>query len=1026
MRNIFIISIVLLSFFQFMYSEESTGEVVLYVFSLGKPTKDMRVVFNEKTVEFTDESGAARAVLNAGTHKVKVTGDKKVVAVAEFLVAAGESTRIIISAKNDGTNSEVEIEHPEGSVEKVDENINKNLTPGVFSGVVTSLVDKSVVPQVSIFIKGIKTRIVTDESGAFKTELPPGSYAVSFIHAQFSTQTVEGIEIREGLETVKNIELTPASIELDEYVVLVPHIQGGIASLMEERRESSAVSDVIGAEQMSKSGDSNAASALKRVTGLTVVGGKYVYVRGMGERYSSTLLNGSTLPSPEPEKRVVPLDIFPTGILQSVEVQKTFTPDMPGEFGGGVIKIKTKGIPEKFTASLSLSAGFADDSFSTGMSYKGGKYDWLGIDDGSRDIPKEVLDATKGGIALKEKDKYSKEGFTKEEMESLGESFPNRWNTHETMILPDLGFSLTLGDRWKLSDVSFGLLGSFSYSNGMETKQVTTNSYGYTGDDLAAKSRYTYDITTNDIKMGSILEAGLDIGKHTKIGNTLLVLRTTEDTVSVAEGYNFEIGDNTKTTKLRWTEQMLISEQIRGTHKIAAAGDLGFDWRYTFSRAEMKMPDSRHYRYDFYPEDDAYLLTKTTKSNERAFTYLADNNHDFGFDINKPFKIYKDLDLKLKTGFNLVAKDRAVDTRRFGYKIKNRDPEYTSGDMESILSQENIGSDGAVIGEITRNTDNYIADQLLLAGFFMFDWEIWKGLVLTAGMRYERSDYSVKTYELYATNPEIIESPLKSDDFLPAVSLIYKLPHDMQIRAGYSLTVNRPSLKELSPAMMDDVEGGGETLGNPELKQADIHSVDFRYEWYFSTMESLSAAFFFKHFEKPIEQVYTDASGESKTFKNGKSAMNLGVELEARKNFGFIHDSLEELFLAGNLSYIYSVVDVENEDERPLQGQSPWIINLQLGYDNSDIGTSVSILYNMFGERLDTLAVTGPHAWEQPWHQLDFVASQTFKHGFKLSFKATNLIDLPVEVYYEGDGIKKIRSTYKKGREFSVGLGWSY
>ncbi|HQO92941.1 MAG TPA: carboxypeptidase regulatory-like domain-containing protein [bacterium] len=227
MRNIFIISIVLLSFFQFMHSEESTGEVVLYVFSLGKPAKDLRAIFDEKTVEFTDESGAARAVLNAGSHKVKVTGDKKVVAVAEFLVVSGESTRIIISAKNDGTNSEIEIEHPEGSIEKVDENINKNLAPGVFSGVVTSLVDKSVVPQASIFIKGIRSRIVTDESGSFKTELPPGSYAVSFIHAQFSTQTIEGVEIKENLETVKNIELTPASIELDEYVVLVPHIQGG-------------------------------------------------------------------------------------------------------------------------------------------------------------------------------------------------------------------------------------------------------------------------------------------------------------------------------------------------------------------------------------------------------------------------------------------------------------------------------------------------------------------------------------------------------------------------------------------------------------------------------------------------------------------------------------------------------------------------------------------------------------------------------------------------------------------------------
>ena len=1019
-----IILIIAMLLFPVLHAQEK-GEVSVYFFMDGKPEKNIRVNIDEGEVLYSNADGVVRIALPEGKHRLKATGTKRVHAIAEFMIVPQESTRIIVTLKK-GDNSEIEIEHPESSKQVMKKDVRKDLKPGILKGTVKSLEGKEPIEKVSVFIKGTRKKIITDSNGQFTAELYPGSYSISFIHSQFSTQTVEGVEIKENEVTEKMVELTPASIELEEYVVLKPHIEGGIASLMADRKESSAVSDVIGAEQMSKSGDSNAASALKRVTGLTVVGGKYVYVRGMGERYSSTLLNGATLPSPEPEKRVVPLDIFPAGILQSVEVQKTFLPDMPGEFGGGVIKIRTKGVPEDFYASLSLSLGFDSDTFRSGMTYSGGKYDWLGADDGGRNIPSKVVDATKDGVPLKAKSKYSNEGFTDEELEALGESFPNKWNTYEKTILPEMGFSFTLGDNWEFSGGKAGVLGSFSYKNGTNLKETTLKTYSYSSGELNPRSSYKYDITSNSVKMGAILDMGLELGKHTKIGNTFLMLRTSEDKVSVAEGFEAEIGDDSRTTKLRWIEQMLISEQIRGNHKIKALGDMGIDWRYTYSRAQMKMPDSRMYRYDYYANNELWLLTKTTKSNERAFTSLVDNNHDMGIDITKPFEIYKELEFKLKSGFNFVAKDREVDTRRFEFGFRNRDSDYLSQDMESILSPENISEDNATISEVTRNTDNYIADQFLISAYLMFDWEIWKNIILTGGMRYERSDYSVKTFELYSSDPEIIESPLQSDDFLPGTSLTFKLPHDMQIRLGYSITVNRPSLKELSAATMDDIEGGGETLGNPELDQATIHSADFRYEWYFSTMESMSAAFFFKHFDKPIEQVFTDASGESKTFENAEMARNLGVEIEARKNFGFIHDVLEDMFIAGNFSYIYSTVEVKDQKARSLQGQSPWILNLQLGYDNSDLGTVITVLYNMFGKRLDTLSVVGPHAWESPWHQLDFVASQSFKYGFKLSFKAKNLIDLPSEVYYEGEGIKKLRSSYKKGREFSVGLSWKY
>lgn len=1009
-------------------TKDMNGMVHCYFFlkGTGQPAHPVEVIF-EGIIFKTNSNGAVAFHLPHGKQELLIIKDGVEMAKVAVPIVRNEITEVIITLSHDGSKPEIVLEAPAYFEESESATIDTSAAKGFLTGTVVDIEEKKPVVGARIFFRGVDAETKTDDRGDFSIELTAGTYALSIIHTQFATQTIEGIIVPEKESTSLQIEMTPTSFELDTYTVTAIRIEGGISSLMEERRTSTNVTDIIGAEQISKSGDSDAASALKRVTGLTVVGGKYVYVRGMGERYSSSLLNDAHIPSPEPERRVVPLDLFPVDVIESMEIQKTYSPDMPGEFGGGSVKIRTKGIPSGYIFSFSLSNGYNDiTTGKQGYTYSGGSTDWLGFDDGTRSLPSGI-DHSEYQIR---KGTPNSKGYTEEEIEVFGESFDNTWEVNEFSIPTDFGLSTTVGNKHSHGENNFGYLLSLTYSSDYSKQERLYNNYGVQSGVLNLNDSYNFHVTTREIDLGGILDLGYSIGENHTFKLTTLLLRITEDRGRVYDGFAGDQGDYIRVTSLRWIEQMLLTEQLSGQHHLPGFFDADLHWIFTYSMASRDEPDRRDVKYELDDSSGLYRLSTLSDGNHRIFSELDGDTIDFALMYRQPYKVWNGLLASFSTGFNFMVKDRVVDTRRFSF---NRGSDFPYEDLqlspEEIFSADNIGPGLMELQESTLPTDHYEASQTMLAYYLKTDLPLTENFDFSGGFRVEYSEQVVDTLNIYSTSDEKIQAKLETTDVLPALTLTWRFYPDMQLRGGFSQTVSRPDFRELSPATYNDVVGGREIKGNPEVQRALINNYDIRWEWYPTATESISVGAFYKKFIDPIESTIDGGSNQQMSFENADGAENYGIEFEFRKSMGFIMDSLDDLYFSGNFAFIESDVqlgegggDVTSKN-RALQGQSPYVINLSLNYDNPESKRNIALLYNTFGKRISNVGYSGlPDVYEQPFQRLDFVVGTGIFGRLGVKFKIKNLLDEKVEYTQENE----ITETYETGRSYSLSFSLSY
>lgn len=1005
--------------------EAETGQVRTFIFShKGRPMKGVAVKIGTEW-KVTSSSGKVLFELSPGEYRIKIKHAGREVAEEKARVVKDNVTEVIGTLNSTGNRADVEIEEPEtGAAEAGTE--KKDVLKGVLTGSVTDAKEKKPVPEVYILVKGVRGEAKTNNNGQFSFELPSGTHTVSFICEGYAKKTMKDVSVPPKGEKSISIELQPSTIQFKKYTFTEYTIDGGTAVLIDEKRDAATVTDIIGAEQISKTGDSDAASALKRATGLTVVGGKYVYVRGMGERYSSSLLNGASLPSPEPEKRVVPLDIFPVDVIESLQIQKAYTADMPGEFGGGAVNIRTKEVPDDFF-SLSLSGAFVEDTtFSDGLTYDGGGLDWIGADDGTRSLPGSVA-ATSNPIIeqsiLLEPDRY-----TAAQLEEFGEDMPNRWSPREEKYSPNYGFSATVGDEILFNDNPFHYMVSIMYDRGAETIEREMNFYSLSGSSLIKTQDYTDVSTTEEIKTSGLLDLGYKFNERHSLRLTSLVVRTTKDTARQYRGYYESLDATIFVNELNWQEQMLVSNGLSGEH-ILPFRDIGLDWRYTYSFADRKEPDQSEIMYAYNETREQWYLESQSQPMERMYSELDENNHDLGMDLTIPFSVATERNASVKTGFAFMRRHRDSNTRRFQFVgITNLNNTDLYQPPENIFTPTYIGPTGLELREITKATDSYEANHNLYAGYVMVDWPVLSTLDLNIGARIEKSEMTVDTFNLF--NPDDpISTELDDTDVLPGLNVTWKFYKDMQIRTGYSRTLARPNFLELSETEVDRVVGAGIMIGNPDLKRTIMDNFDLRWEWYFTADENVSVAFFYKNLYDPIELIIVPGANRVETFQNVDSARNLGFEIEFRKNFAFITQALRDLYIAGNFTYIQSKVSLGDdvgattEDERPLFGQSPYVINLSLNYDNPETKKTAAIVYNVFGERIVGVGAEGlPDEKERPFHQLDLVAGTALGKGWTMKAKIKNILGEEVEIVQEG----RTREKYEKPREYSLSFSWSF
>lgn len=902
---------------------------------------------------------------------------------------------------------------------------------GSLSGTVVSAASKAGIEGALLtFSGGPEPRYASsDEVGGFVVVLPAGSYTLSVFHSSYASPPDREITIRAGIAQNLTIPLSreaaPSQQAMEEIVVLGAYRPTALT----RSRDSESVVDVLSSEDFAITGDSTAVDALARVPGLTVVNSKYVYVRGLGERYSNTVFNGSPLPSPDPTRRVIPMDMFPTGALENVDIQKTYSPNLPGDFSGGMVAMATRGAPAERV--LELSVGIGGNSQATGdqgLDFEGGDRDWLGMDDGTRDLPAELNRITDNGAV-------SLNLVSDEERAAAGRSLNRTFDTELQEIDPGVSISGRWGGGTEVGGGDLGFLLSARYSNDWSYRDEERRTFGLSGasDDLSVLDEGAQSRTQNTLDLSLLGNVEWDVNASTFLRSTTFVTRRTDRTFLREFDFFSENDIHVADTTLEFVERQLLSQQVAGEHFFESLRALAADWSLTWSVATREEPDTLFYRFERFNEaENLYALSDTGQSNERSWEDLEDEALNYALNLSLPIEFGADSDGEISVGLSYLDKERDSYFRRFRFLTdfsRNNLRTQLGQTPDLIFADELIAEDLWELQETTQPTDNYAASHSLSAAYAMADLNLGMSWRWMFGARFEDSTQDVTTFELIDPTRRSVRE-LAESSLLPATTLTW-LPgggETQQIRLGYSRTLNRPDLKELSEAPYIDPEERYTVVGNPDLQVASIDNLDLRWEYFFDNVNSVQVAAFHKKFEDPIERVIRLGAGGIRTFANAESATLQGVEVQLRAELGLISDALQDFEFRLNAALVDSEVDIgsagaqQTSTERELEGQSPWVANVQFSYDNPDLDLQAALLFNMAGERIVDVGTQGlPDSYEQPVARLDFNYRQAvdlFGLPLRIQLKIRNILDEDYEVL-RGSSVERL---YTRGRSVSLSV----
>jgi len=762
------------------------------------------------------------------------------------------------------------------------------------------------------------------------------------------------------------------------------------AALLAERRNAAQISDAIGAEEMKKNTGSDAADVVKRVVGISLQNDKYVFVRGLGDRYSNTSLNGSKIPSTEFDKKVVPLDLYPAGLLDKVKVSKSYTVDKPGDFAAGLVELETLDFPVTQTASVGFSA--ASHSVTTGNAfgqYAGG----LGFGgSGGQPLPADLPQES-----LTRQNPLTGEGFTPEELQQIGLDIlaqgpvwtadgagPRAPFDGSAGNAPlDTGFNASYGN-------SFGRLGlvvSGTYDHDYRTTEEEQNFYRYSTsspNNQFLADYYDFDRDVEKVTTGLVgnLAYRITDNHHLKFRSILSTISAAE--TRLQEGTSSDFGAEIRDYKVEYRDQQTQTFQLSGEHylDIGALGSL-LEWRGAASKATTDS-DLRFSLYLDRTNNGVFQLTDNAQS---LFIYtndLEDTLNDGAVDWTT-FLSGDNWYGSIKGGLAYTSNDREFAGRRLRFRPRSTFGVDLTQSPEQILVSDNIRPNGWEIEEITRPTDFYTGDQSIGAAYAQFDWSLDRWRVI-GGVRYEASDIEVITLDRQNPDEPPISSLIEDRDWLPALSVVYRLGTNQNLRLSASQTVNRPEFRELAPFRFKPIAGGLEQTGNPDLISATIQSYDARWEWFPSAGDVIALSLFYKDFTNPIEAVQVSGAALTETFQNADSARNQGIELELRRNMGAWLGALDAFTLIVNYSYIDSQIQlgpntIQTNLDRPLVGQPDHVGNLVLEWLNPSSSSMVRLLYNFTGEKIAYAGTNGlDDVVEDPRGTIDLV----YRQGFRL------------------------------------------
>ena len=906
---------------------------------------------------------------------------------------------------------------------------------GEVSGIVIDGNSGEPLPFVNILVKEKTTGVSTDLDGKFLLTLPAGHYTLDFSYIGFRTITKEIDVQAKQLIQLGSVKLIEEGDVLEEVVVSARQAQNTETALSTLKRKSISVMDGISAQTFARTGDSNAADAVKRVTGVSIQDGKNVYVRGLGDRYTKTIFNGMEIPGLDPDKNSVQIDIFPTNIIDNILVFKTFSPDLPGDFSGGVVDIVPKDFPERKSIKVSLSGGFNPNSnlINHFNSYGGGKLDRLGMDDGTRALPFD------GGAEIPD------ESLDDPALFRLTHSMSNELAAKPIKSQLNGGFSISAGNQHKLDKITVGYIASLNYKRNFS--HYDDVSYGaYVAEET---DNYTMSLDS-DIKgsrssvntLTSVLVGGAVKTATNKVGFTLLSIINGEDRAAKLKSVDY--ADNPSTILrdvLYFSERRVTTLDLHGRH-LMKEGKWEAKWKLSPSLVSLDEPDVRSTGFELAADGNYYLHPAVGADVRRSFRHLEEKMLNSKLDIKYKFSQWNGQKASVKLGAAALAKERDYSILTYLVRVKNQGEFDYQGNPDNILKAENLWTPdrpkGAYIKGNFEPANTFNAMQTVFAGYAMTELPVNQQVKLVLGARAELSNIFYTGQNNLGTKKLDNEKIMEDFSVLPSTNIIYSPLDKMNIRCSYNRTLARPTFKEKSLAQIQDPITGRNFIGNPDLKVSKIDNVDLRWENYFEAGQLISISAFYKHFSDPIEmESYSETSPDSYTPRNHDQATALGLELEMKKSLGFI-SSLRNINWAVNASWIKSSikrtsqVKIYNSDTRTMVGQSPYLINSSLAYRADNQRLEANISYNVQGPQLTVVGIgVNPDVYEQPFHALD--AKVTFRLGrsksYQLGLSASNLLDNEKKTVYDG-GAKNtgtyIWSKYKPGRSFGLSFSAAF
>jgi len=900
----------------------------------------------------------------------------------------------------------------------------------------------------NILVKGTTIGTTSDFDGKYQLELEPSTYTIVFSFVGYTTQEISDVVIKEGEVTPLDVTLTTNSLEA---VVITTSIKRNTENaILNMQKKSVVVLDGLSAQAIKNTGASNLASAVKNIPGVSIEGGKYVYVRGLGDRYTKSILNGIDIPGLDPDRNTIQMDLFPTNILDNVIILKSASAEYPADFTGGIVDIVTKDFPTKPEYTFSLGTGYNPDMHFNDkyLTYTGSDTDVFGYDDGTRDLPIHRYQPIPGTFE------------NKLLLTTLTNRFQKELQAKQETSNANFDFGFTLGNQYDIGGDKIGYQASFSYKNQTtfyENRQdgaFVKNSSDSSVNDLSFALKSNGSEGINNVVLNGMLGLTYKTDKS-KFKANLLHIQNGESTagsfdqVISQDGVGGGLEPLTKNA-LAYTERSVTNLLISGDHRFSDDENaLNLEWKFSPTFSKVMDKDHRITPLQQSGEGDFFISPSASTFPIQLWRNLVEENWAVKIDLDKTVKLFgKPTKLKFGGAYTYKFRDFSIDD--FTFNISGDDSFIADGNVDNLLASENLWNPTTdsgthlVFGDQFNPNDAYEGEQIIGATYFSAEFNLSEKLITVFGVRSEffNSYYTGQNNSSVYDN----ESILDAFDLFPSANLIYELTDNTNLRSSYSRTTARPSFKEASVAQIFDPITNRLFIGSINLTPTYVNNFDLRYERFGEVGQMFAVSGFYKDFKDPIEQAFFLQAPTQLTVDNLGNAKVYGVELEVRQRLGFISEGLNNLKFNANVSFIKSELTMSDDEfesrrlaarngeridrERNLQGQAPFLLNFGLDYNNSDIGLQTSLFFNVQGETLEVVGIgLVPDVYTKPFESLNFTLNKSFgenKRSF-IDLKVSNILGSDRESAYQSYGTQdQIFSLSSPGTEFSLGYTFKF